>query len=303
MDKKLNPKKFIYDNGLKTKKDQSNQVYLSYSNDQLNSDEMNLKYDYPLIYQNKHGINKNKIFTTEIDKDPKKDSFDSEMNDMFLKEVYTSIMTDNNNNKIQKIKNIKSCSCKKKLSELCKFNIMTEVEKICNHLYNSIEKKDEKNEEYIKLLKKNYLYDQTLVNPYLDKERILFKKFKYKNLIQRNNNKFKKYKNLKDNKTDIINKYNNDNFRELNKDELEQLTRFKFENYGIKSPTIKHPQLYKLKFDNKNLILPPIKSSNNRPVELSDFIPEIKIVDKDEKRKEYMDYKDLVSQRSRHFHI
>ena len=88
----------------------------------------------------------------------------------------------------------------------------------------------------------------------------------------------------------------------------DKLTSYKFENLFRNMKRYKHPQLYKLKnitkkAEENDIKLPPIKTGNQSPIELTECIPMKKGITKGEQRKEYFYYKVMRLNRLEGFHI
>ncbi len=333
MSKGISLKRFLYDNGhllLKYNENESGKMDLnknlefSLEDNPRNNNKL-YKFEYPMLNQNNY-INNNNIFPTQLSGDA--------LNENIKKEVEQNLSYNNeyefsyNNNNEEKNEdndynsayaNLKTIEDNpsgrrknlKLLHSIKQNKISNDIERMCKYLYTSPRKNEndiklkifQKEKEYIKkLAKKNYLIDEDLIN-----------KQSYRNKIKRNKNNqsnqniFNKIKHrniLSDN--DIINNYYNNEV--LKTIDLDKLTSYKFENFNRNVPRYKHPQLYKLKnfikkAEDNNIKLPPIKTGNQSPIELTESIPMKKGINKSEQRKEYFYYKVMRNNRLEGFHI
>ena len=337
MSKRISPRRYIYDHGnliLKNNENDSGKTDLNQNLEILIEDDSGknnklFKLEYPMLNQNNYIINNNNnIFPTQINGDALNESEINEIENNINYNNNEYEITDNYNkeeniddndynseyNNLKSIENNPSSSRGvnlKLLHKLKQSKISNEIEQMCKYLYTSPRKSDnnikyklfQKEREYInKLAKKNYLIDEDLINKQSYRNKIKRKKYNQSNKNIFNNIKHRNI--LSDN--DIINNYYNKEV--LKTIDIDKLTSYKFENFNRNIPRYKHPQLYKLKNTNKkaednNIKLPPIKTGNQPPIELTEFIPMKKGINKEEQRKEYFYYKVMRYNRLEGFHI
>ena len=328
MSKRISPNRYIYDNGRLIRKTNDNEpgkvdldknIELLFEDDSRKNNKL-FKLEYPMLNQN-NIINNNNIFPTQLNGDAlnEKTKKESKKNFSFNNEYEFS---DNNNEEKNEEKdynsaydNLKSIENNptspranlKLLHKIRQSKISNDIEKICRYLYksdNNIKYKIfQKEKEFVKeLMKKNYLIDEDLINKQSYRNKIKRKKYNKSNLNIFN---IVKHRNiLSDN--DLINKYYNKEV--LKTIDLDKLTSYKFENFNRNIPRYKHPQLYKLKKikrrdEENNIILPPIKTGNQSPIEFTECIPIKKGINKSEQRKEYFYYKVMRNNKLEGFHI
>ena len=328
MSKRISPKRYIYENGnliIKYNENESTQVDVN-KNIEYFIEEDSKKNKYPGLSP-KNIINNNyKIFSTELDGDILNDikKNDSKKNKSFNNgyESYDNNKEDKkedndyNNEYTTNFKSIEinPSNIRKNPRLLKKMNhskISSDIERMCKYLYTSPRKNEnnikfkmfEKESEYVKeLTKKNYLVDEDLINKQTYRNKI-----KRRKNNQSNQNLFYSIKNnniLTD--SEVIKRYYNEEIPKTI--DIDKLTRYNFENFSRNLPRYKHPQLYKLRSLDKKLEvnyikLPPIKTGNQMPIELTEFIPVKKGIDKAEQRKEYFYYKVMRNSRLEGFHI
>ena len=328
MSKRISPKRYIYENGkliIKYKENESSQVDLN-KNIEFFKEEDSKKNKYP-GFSPKNIINNNyKIFSTELDGDILNDikKNDSEKNKSFNNE-YESYdnnkgeKKDNNDYNNENTTNFKSIEInpsnfrknQRLIHKLNNSKISTDIERMCKYLYTSPRKDEnnikfkmfEKESEYVKgLTKKNYLVDEDLINKQTYRNKIKRRKNNQSNLNLLNS--IKNNNILTD--SEVIKRYYNEEIPKTI--DIDKLTRYNFENFSRNLPRYKHPQLYMLRSLNKKLEgnyikLPPIKTGNQTPIELTEFIPVKKGINKEEQRKEYFFYKVMRNSRLEGFHI
>ena len=196
-----------------------------------------------------------------------------------------------------------------------KATLYWQIEQICKHFYLN-QDNDNKENIFSEMYQKEKEYVKNLNKKYLNNDDILFKrKYSYRNfsrliknsLSDRSNsfNHYKtkinrSYKSNKKNNEEIIKKY----FDEENKkpNNIKKGTKYNFENYGINSYRYKHPQIYKLKIEDK-VKLPTINKTKKFPVELANIIPIKKGINKEEKINEYKFYKIMKNNRLKKFQL
>lgn len=326
MSKKISPKRYIYENGqliLKNKENESTQVDLN-KNNNINEDifnrnlNKNINIDFPLLYNRNSNVNNNQIFSTQINPEIPKENYLEE----YEKNVNFTDVNNNENDKDKEYDNFKSIENPsyihrhpKYIKNLNRLKVNLQIEKICKYLYTSPRKGGkenikfkifEKEHEFLKGLKKNYLVNEDLINKQAYRDRICKNKNNQSNQHLFNNNHLFRYINknmLSDN--DIIKKYYSE--EKSNTIDVGKLTKYKFENYKRNFPKYNHPQIYKLKnikndFDKANK-LPIIKNGNQSPIDLTDLIPIKKGVKKVEQRNEYLNYKIMKWNHLEGFHI
>ena len=328
MSQKVSPKRYIYENGnliIKYNENESKQVVLN-KKIEFFIEEDSKKNKFPGLSPKNIINNNNKIFSTELDVDILNDikKNDSEKNKSFNNgyESYDNNKeekkedNDYNNEYITNFKSIEinPSNIGKNTRLLHKLNnskISSDIGKMCKYLYTSPRKNEnnikfkmfEKESEYVKgLTKKNYLVDEDLINKQTYRNKI-----KRRKNNQSNQNLFNSIKNsniLTD--SEVIKRYYNEEIPKTI--DIDKLTRYNFENFSRNLPRYKHPQLYMLRSLNKKLEgnyikLPPIKTGNQMPIELTEFIPVKKGINKAEQRKEYFFYKVMRNSRLEGFHI
>ena len=320
MSKKKSPKRYIYENGhliVKNIENESNHLEQNIFEDNSKfNNNININIEFPLLSnKNNNSNNIYRIFSTQIDENNVNENKNEESS------KNKSLSEDKNKEDIinkDKDFNFRSIETNQPVSRnprlLRKLNqskLSSDIQKMCQYLYTSPRKNTkenikfkiiEKESEYIKTLKKNYLVDEDLINNYKYRNRII----KTKN-NQSNQNIIKSNKNINNNilsDNEVIKKYYDQNRNTI---DINKLTRYRFENYSRIIPKYKHPQLYELKIANKeednDIKLPPIKIDNKTPIELTEFIPIKKGISKEEQRNEYLHYKIMRSYRLEGFHI
>ena len=317
MSKKI--KRYIYENGHLFKKytqNESNQAELNKNiNDEYSRNNFdNYNIEFPKLEIKNNNNNNYKIFSTQIDEDilNENNKEESEKKNKSISEEKIKV----EKLKKDKEKNFKSIDTNpslrrnpKLLRKLNQNKLSTQIQKICKYLYTSPRKSNkdnikfkisEKENEFIKSLKKNYLVDEDLINNQLYRNKVIKKK-----INQSNQNFFNSNRNINNiiSDNDFIKKYYNE--ENTNTIDIEKLTSYKFENYSRNRPKYKHPQLYKLKLkeEDNDVKLPPIKTGNQTPIELTQFIPIKKGIQKEEQRNEYVNYKLMRYNRLEGFHI
>lgn len=200
---------------------------------------------------------------------------------------------------------------KKNKKQLKNLNLYSQIEHICNHIYLSPNNKHKKNifiemyekeNDYVKKLNENYLIRDALIKKkYYSRNFPRLIKYSSSVKAQSFNKNIIRYKaNDKTNKTnkdEIIKKENNEDKNETlyNKhksNNIEEIIPYKY----------KHPQIYKLKNENK-IKLPKIKKEQNKNIDFENLIPVKKGIKKDEKVNEYMFFKVMKQNRLKKFHI
>ena len=303
--------------------------YQSLLENYKNSHKLNIKLQYPKLNPINNNKN-NKVFSTEIDN--KKG--DSPKIEDIEKKIIMNYINEKDDNEYEEdedynINNLKSLEVNpsyirrnpkfKRILEQSK--ISSQIEEICKYMYTSPRKNDEDNirfkmhqkeNEYIKHLTKNYLVDEDLIkNNSGRKNRSIDMIKKNKSIennfaLNNNNNNKNNSNNLNDD--EIIKQYYDK--QTSNTIDVEKLTSLRFENYSRNYPRYKHPKIYRLKSGNKiikdnekNDLLPPIRSGCHNSIDLSDFIPVKKGITKPEQRKEYFHYKIMRNNRLEVFHL
>lgn len=260
------------------------------------------------------------INNEDIDKDINDNDNDNNNNN--VNEYSSNEYNDNNNNNFKSLEvNPSYIRRNQRLQrKINQSKISSQIEKICKYLYTSPKKNDkdnirfkmyEKENEYIKKLKKNYLVNEDLINKQTYRNRIKRNQSNKSNEFLYNNNQLYKYLNNNIlNDKEIIKKYYDNQNSSLNSNtiDIEKLTRIRFENYSRNYPRYRHPQIYRLKSGNKSsdendIKLPPIKTGNQNHIELNEYIPEKKGNKKSDQRKEYVVYKIMRINRPQKFHI
>ena len=319
MSKKISPKKYVYDNGnLILKKDENESTIENNNLEEISKNKEKINIELPMLNQNNNKISNNiKIFSTELDEEALKENIkeESEKN-LSFNDDKKEVKDYKNNFKSLELNHSYRRRNPKYIKKINQFKLSSDIKKICKHLYTSPKKDSienikfkivEKENDYINHIKKNYLFDEDLINKQTYKNKIKYRKnnssnqniFLNKNNIYRNINK-----NIMDD-NEIIKKYYNENIlNTINIDKFENLNTYKFENYSRDLPRYKHPQLYRLKNINKiEDILPPINNGNKAPIDLTEIIPIKKGITKQEQRKEYFHYKIMRNNRFEVFHI
>ena len=318
MSKKI--KRYIYENGHLFKKyteNESNQAELNKNiNDEYSRNNFdNYNIEFPKLEIKNNNNNNYKIFSTQIDEDilneNNKEESEKKNKSISEEKIKVEKLKKDKENNFKSIETNPSLRRNPKLlRKLNQTKLSSQIQKICKYLYTSPRKSNkdnikfkiaEKENEFIKSLKKNYLVDEDLINNQLYRNKIIKNK-----INQSNQNFFNSNRNINNNiisDNDFIKKYYNE--ENTNTIDIEKLTSYKFENYSRNRPKYKHPQLYKLKLkeEDNDVKLPPIKTGNQTPIELTQFIPIKKGIKKEEQRNEYMNYKLMRYNRLEGFHI
>jgi hypothetical protein len=318
MSKKI--KRYIYENGHLFKKyteNESNQAELNKNiNDEYSRNNFdNYNIEFPKLEIKNNNNNNYKIFSTQIDEDilneNNKEESEKKNKSISEEKIKVEKLKKDKENNFKSIETNPSLRRNPKLlRKLNQTKLSSQIQKICKYLYTSPRKSNkdnikfkiaEKENEFIKSLKKNYLVDEDLINNQLYRNKIIKNK-----INQSNQNFFNSNRNINNNiisDNDFIKKYYNE--ENTNTIDIEKLTSYKFENYSRNKPKYKHPQLYKLKLkeEDNDVKLPPIKTGNQTPIELTQFIPIKKGIKKEEQRNEYMNYKIMRYNRLEGFHI
>ena len=318
MSKKI--KRYIYENGHLFKKyteNESNQAELNKNiNDEYSRNNFdNYNIEFPKLEIKNNNNNNYKIFSTQIDEDilneNNKEESEKKNKSISEEKIKVEKLKKDKENNFKSIETNPSLRRNPKLlRKLNQTKLSSQIQKICKYLYTSPRKSNkdnikfkiaEKENEFIKSLKKNYLVDEDLINNQLYRNKVIKKK-----INQSNQNFFNSNRNINNNiisDNDFIKKYYNE--ENTNTIDIEKLTSYKFENYSRNKPKYKHPQLYKLKLkeEDNDVKLPPIKTGNQTPIELTQFIPIKKGIKKEEQRNEYMNYKIMRYNRLEGFHI
>ena len=318
MSKKI--KRYIYENGHLFKKyteNESNQAELNKNiNDEYSRNNFdNYNIEFPKLEIRNNNNNNYKIFSTQIDEDilneNNKEESEKKNKSISEEKIKVEKLKKDKENNFKSIETNPSLRRNPKLlRKLNQTKLSSQIQKICKYLYTSPRKSNkdnikfkiaEKENEFIKSLKKNYLVDEDLINNQLYRNKVIKKK-----INQSNQNFFNSNRNINNNiisDNDFIKKYYNE--ENTNTIDIEKLTSYKFENYSRNRPKYKHPQLYKLKLkeEDNDVKLPPIKTGNQTPIELTQFIPIKKGIQKEEQRNEYVNYKLMRYNRLEGFHI
>ena len=318
MSKKI--KRYIYENGHLFKKyteNESNQAELNKNiNDEYSRNNIdNYNIEFPKLEIRNNNNNNYKIFSTQIDEDilneNNKEESEKKNKSISEEKIKVEKLKKDKENNFKSIETNPSLRRNPKLlRKLNQTKLSSQIQKICKYLYTSPRKSNkdnikfkiaEKENEFIKSLKKNYLVDEDLINNQLYRNKVIKKK-----INQSNQNFFNSNRNINNNiisDNDFIKKYYNE--ENTNTIDIEKLTSYKFENYSRNRPKYKHPQLYKLKLkeEDNDVKLPPIKTGNQTPIELTQFIPIKKGIQKEEQRNEYVNYKLMRYNRLEGFHI
>ena len=301
-------KRFIYRNGkLIPKKIENsvpnNNIFINKeNNDKINkkSRNNNLNYHDNNNISSKSQCEEDKLFHKNNNNEEIKNNKNIKIKNTITEENYFS------NNKQFK-KNIKK---PKKLS------LYSQIEHICNHIYLSPTNKYKEN-IFIEMYQKENDFVKKLNENCLIRDAIIRKKYYSRNFprlikyssslkAQAFNQYLIKYKenekNNKTNKEEIIKKENDEeknitlDINNKNKPKNnEEVLLFNYMKY-------KHPQIYKLKSENK-IKLPKIKKELNKEFDLENLIPVKKGIKKDEKISEYMFFKVMKQNRLKKFHI
>ena len=318
MSKKI--KRYIYENGHLFKKyteNESSQAELNKNiNDEYSRNNLdNYNIEFPKLEIKNNNNNNYKIFSTQIDEDilneNNKEESEKKNKSISEEKIKVEKLKKDKENNFKSIETNPSLRRNPKLlRKLNQTKLSSQIQKICKYLYTSPRKSNkdnikfkiaEKENEFIKSLKKNYLVDEDLINNQLYRNKIIKNK-----INQSNQNFFNSNRNINNNiisDNDFIKKYYNE--ENTNTIDIEKLTSYKFENYSRNRPKYKHPQLYKLKLkeEDNDVKLPPIKTGNQTPIELTQFIPIKKGIQKEEQRNEYVNYKLMRYNRLEGFHI
>ena len=318
MSKKI--KRYIYENGHLFKKYTENESSQAELNKNINDEHSRNNFDnynieFPKLEIKNNNNNNYKIFSTQIDEDilneNNKEESEKKNKSISEEKIKVEKLKKDKENNFKSIETNPSLRRNPKLlRKLNQTKLSTQIQKICKYLYTSPRKSNkdnikfkiaEKENEFIKSLKKNYLVDEDLINNQLYRNNIIKKK-----INQSNQNFFNSNRNINNNiisDNDFIKKYYNE--ENTNTIDIEKLTSYKFENYSRNRPKYKHPQLYKLKLkeEDNDVKLPPIKTGNQTPIELTQFIPIKKGIQKEEQRNEYLNYKIMRYNRLEGFHI
>ena len=301
-------KRFIYRNGklIPKKIDYSvpnNNIFITKeNNDKINkkSRNNNLNYHDNNNISSKSQCEEDKLFHKNNDNEEIQNNKNIKIKNTITEENYFS-----NNNQFKK--NIKN---PKKLS------LYSQIEHICNHIYLSPTNKYKEN-IFIEMYQKENDFVKKLNENFLIRDAIIRKKYYSRNFprlikyssslkAQAFNQYLIKYKanekNNKTNKEEIIKKENDEeknitldiNNKQKPKNN-EEILLFNYMKY-------KHPQIYKLKSENK-IKLPKIKKELNKEIDLESLIPVKRGIKKDEKISEYMFYKVMKQNRLKKFHI
>ena len=318
MSKKI--RRYIYENGHLFKKyteNESSQAELNKNiNDEYSRNNLdNYNIEFPKLEIKNNNNNNYKIFSTQIDEDilneNNKEESEKKNKSISEEKIKVEKLKKDKENNFKSIETNPSLRRNPKLlRKLNQTKLSSQIQKICKYLYTSPRKSNkdnikfkiaEKENEFIKSLKKNYLVDEDLINNQLYRNKVIKKK-----INQSNQNFFNSNRNINNNiisDNDFIKKYYNE--ENTNTIDIEKLTSYKFENYSRNRPKYKHPQLYKLKLkeEDNDVKLPPIKTGNQTPIELTQFIPIKKGIQKEEQRNEYVNYKLMRYNRLEGFHI
>lgn len=321
MSKKISPKRYVYDNGiLILKKNENESTQVNINLEQISKNKKKINIEFPVLsLKNNIYSNSNKIFSTELDEEaPKESKKEESEKNLSFSDDKKETKDYNNNLKSIEVNHSFRKSNPKFIRKLNRTKLSSEIKKMCKYLYTSPRKSSkenikfkiiEKENDYIKNIKKNYLVDQDLINKQTYRNRIKKRKNNSSNQSIFLNKQI--YRNINNNILDdneIIKKYYNENNRNtintINIDKFDKLSSYKFENYKRYIPKYKHPQIYRLKNLNKfENILPPIKTGNQTPIDLTEVIPIKKGITKEEQRKEYLHYKIMRCNRFEVFHL
>jgi len=327
----MNPKKFIYQNGQLIPKKIEKGINTHYLNQENNN-----KYKFINLSTNDNKINPPNImpniFLSEIQNHPTAQSQEEqkvlyESNNINEETQTNSTFRVNNfNNKINESSNDMSKKFDddshlfnrnnlKVIKKPRKATLYWQIEQICKHFYLN-QDNDDKENIFSEMYQKENEYVKNLNKNFLNNDDIIFKrKYSYRNFsrlikysLSDKNNSINHYK-TKINKSYKSNKKNNEeiiknDFDEENKksNDIKKRTKYNFENYGINSYRYKHPQIYKLKIEDK-VKLPSINKSKKVPIELANIIPFKKGINKEEKVNEYKFYKIMKNNRLKKFHV
>jgi len=318
MSKKI--KRYIYENGHLFKKYTENESSQAELNKNINDEYSRNNFDnynieFPKLEIKNNNNNNYKIFSTQIDEDilneNNKEESEKKNKSISEEKIKVEKLKKDKENNFKSIETNPSLRRNPKLlRKLNQTKLSSQIQKICKYLYTSPRKSNkdnikfkiaEKENEFIKSLKKNYLVDEDLINNKLYRNKIIKNK-----INQSNQNFFNSNRNINNNiisDNDFIKKY----YKEENTNtiDIDKLTSYKFENYSRNKPKYKHPQLYKLKLkeEDNDVKLPPIKTGSQTPIELTQFIPIKKGIQKEEQRNEYLNYKIMRYNRLEGFHI
>ena len=323
------PKRFIYRNGnlIPKKEEKGIQSNIKlYKGDQFyevinlskNKIEKSEKILMPNI--NLSEFKKNPTFQTQLGLDNiSRNKNINQESQTYISLNDNKIINDSNYENSKDFEIRKSSSFSKKnnkniyLKKLDKLKLYSQIEEICTHLYLSptnenkesiFEKMYNKEFEYVKKLKKNYLLKNALItrkNSYRNLSNLIKHNNSYNNKsnpkVTHNRNKVHK---LKDDEI-IKNYHSQKQYKTIN---IKKGDKYNFENYGIDSYTYRHPQIYKLNIQ-KKIQLPFIEKKKKRKesIELTNFIPIKKGINREEQRNEYAYYNVLKNKRLKKFHI
>ena len=329
------PKRFIYRNGILIPKTsekgiQSDIIFqekdnnYKYVNQSRNGNLINIPNLMPNIFLSE--IKKNAISKSQEDEEKKINEFnnineETQTNSDFQKnnnknndlntDINNNFEKDNNFN--NNIKNLKIFTRPKKSM------LYQQIEQICQHLYlnqNNTNKNSvfnemyQKENEYIKNLKKNYLSNEDLIlrrkHSYRNFSRLInhslsVQSNSVKNSKIRNNKSYKSSKISEENiNSEIKKKYFDEDMKNTtnNKNEVSHKHNINI----INSYMNKYQIVNKIKGDEK-MKLPAIKSSKKLPIELSNLIPIKKGIKREDNLNEYMFYKVMKSNRLKKFHL
>jgi hypothetical protein len=327
----MNPKKFIYHSGQLIPKKIEKGINTHYLNQENNNE-----YKFINLSRNDNKINPPNImpniFLSEIQNHPTAQSQEeqkvlyesnnineeTQTNSTFRVNNFINKINESSNDMSKKFDDDSHLFYRNNLKVIKKPRKATlywQIEQICKHFYLN-QDNDDKENIFSEMYQKENEYVKNLNKNFLNNDDIIFKrKYSYRNFsrlikysLSEKNNSFnhyktkinKSYKSNKKNNEEIIKKY----FDEENKKpiDIKKRTKYNFENYGIDSYRYKHPQIYKLKIEDK-VKLPSINKSKKVPIELANIIPIKKGINKEEKVNEYKFYKIMKNNRLKKFHV
>ena len=316
------PKRFIYRDGILIPKnrDQEHDNNYYFINLSRNGNLINTPISMPSIFLSE-------IKKDQIKKPQEEEKKINECNNNINEEAQTisNINKDNDynndiNNKFEqnvnfnkKIKNIKIITKPKKsqlyqqIEQICKHFYLNQSNTSKNNIYNEMYQKEN---EYVKNLKKNYLSNEDLIlrrkHSYknfsrLIKHNLSVQNNSVKNSQIKNNNSFKSNK-ISEEKIspEQMKKYYDEDMK--NTIDNKKRINSNYKNIRINSYNQKYSYVHQLKSEDK-LRLPAIKSSKKYPIELTNLIPIKKGIKREDNLNEYMFYKVMKSNRLSKFHL
>ena len=320
--KRISPKRYIYENGNLFLKKINESSHVDFNKNNIKEDLFdkndikNINIDFPLLSSRNSNINNNQIFSTQIEplipKETNPDEYESNIS--LTNEKTNEEENDKDKDNDNDIFKRNPLCLRKNIKNINRLKVNSQIEKICKYLYTSPRKREkedikfkifEKEKEFVKGLKKNYLINEDLINKPIYRNRIGIKINQSSKKIFNNNHIYRNFNKNILGDDELIKKYYNE--EKSNTIDIDKLTKYRFENYKRHFPKLKHPQIYKLKNINKdidkNIKLPLLKNENHSPIDLTELIPIKKGIKKVEQRNEYLNYKIMKWNHLEGFHI